>query len=460
MPKSTFASLASVLAIVAAATTTAVPARASSHMDAPLVTLDPAANLSDVYAFISKRPDGGKALTVALATYPFEEPGIGPNNYAFDPAVRYELALSFDGDIAKGKPDVVYRFIFEKTYVNDDTTLQTYLGKIDPAGKGKFSDKQNMRLTYTVLKTDKRTSQSEVVGKGIVPPNNQGRVTPAYNIGDDGDKPAKPGVSSTAALDPYTRQAIGTGAKGYRFFAGQRDDAFYADVQSIFDLEFTFGKDRNTPSKPFDSQAGFNVHTAVLEIPLEELGGAKTAGVYASTWRRDENGYKRVGRLGNPLFNEVFVAVKDKDTYNQVGPSADRKLFGAYAKNPEVAALLGTTPIAPGLLEQIYLPDMIKVDLTTPPARLAGQTGFNRLSVFGGDTLKNADGKAVAGGWPNGRRFGDDVVDIGLIALGVAGSGPDFSKVDIDRVSANDITYNTVLPYAATPQNGRARDHD
>lgn len=459
MRKSIPALLASVLAI-AAATTATVPAQASSHMDAPLVTLDPAANLSDVYAFISKRPDGGKALTVALSTYPFQEPGIGPNNYSFDPGVRYELAVSLDGDIAAGKPDIVYRFVFKKTYANDGTTLQTYLGKLDPAGKGKFSANQNMRLTYAVLKTDKRTGVSEVVGRGIVPPNNQGRVTPAYNIGDDGDKPAKPGVTSTGALDPFTRQAIGTGIRGYRFFAGQRDDAFYADVQSVFDLEFSFGKDRNTPSKPFDSQAGFNVHTAVLEIPLEELGGAKTAGVYASTWRRDENGYTRVGRLGNPLFNEVFVAVKDKDTYNQVGPSRDRKLFASYAKNPEVSALLGTTPLVPGLLEQIYIPDMIKVDLTTPPARLAGKAGFNRLSVFGGDTLKTADGRVVAGGWPNGRRFGDDVIDIGLIALGAAGTGPDFSTVDIDRVTANDITYNTVLPYAATPQNGRARTHD
>jgi hypothetical protein len=109
---------------------------------------------------------------------------------------------------------------------------------------------------------------------------------------------------------------------------------------------------------------------------------------------------------------------------------------------------------------------MIKVDLTTGPARLAGQTGFNRLSVFGGDVLKSTfqdpfnNGGFIPGGWPNGRRFGDDVVDIAIIALGIAGSGPDFSGVDADRVTGNDISYNIAFPYAATPLNGRVDAHE
>ena len=80
------------------------------------------------------------------------------------------------------------------------------------------------------------------------------------------------------------------------------------------------------------------------------------------------------------------------------------------------------------MLRQIYIPDMIKVDLTTQPARLAGTPGFSRLGVFGGDMLKSQaqdpfnNGGIISGGWPNGRRFGDDVVNIGLIALGAAGT--------------------------------------
>ena len=47
-------------------------ATASSHMDAPLITLDPAANTTDVYAFVSQQPGVPKYLEVALGVYPFE----------------------------------------------------------------------------------------------------------------------------------------------------------------------------------------------------------------------------------------------------------------------------------------------------------------------------------------------------------------------------------------------------
>jgi len=67
-------------------------ALASSHMDAPLITLDPAANTTDVYAFVSQ-VNGVKYLTAALAVYPFEEPSIGPNKYNFDDNVLYEICV-------------------------------------------------------------------------------------------------------------------------------------------------------------------------------------------------------------------------------------------------------------------------------------------------------------------------------------------------------------------------------
>ena len=54
----------------------AAPVQASSHMDAPLITFDDAANTTDVYAFVS-RSGGTEYLTTAVSVYPFEEPGIG-----------------------------------------------------------------------------------------------------------------------------------------------------------------------------------------------------------------------------------------------------------------------------------------------------------------------------------------------------------------------------------------------
>src|SRR5215475_13607018 len=69
------------------------PAMASSHMDAPLITLDPAANTTDVYAFVQNE-GGVKTLVTALGVYPFEEPGIGPNKYNFDDSVLYEIHVA------------------------------------------------------------------------------------------------------------------------------------------------------------------------------------------------------------------------------------------------------------------------------------------------------------------------------------------------------------------------------
>ena len=171
----------------------------------------------------------------------------------------------------------------------------------DPVVRGPSSDRpgvfpanQNLRQTYTVTLIDHRRGEvtspfinrPTVLGTGMVPPNNQGRVTRFYNQNNDGDRPVKPGVTSPNDLDHYTKNTIFELKRGHRVFAGQRDDGFYADIHSIFDLEFTFGGDRpNTPTKPFDSQSGFNVHTIVLNIPLSTLDGAKIAGVYATTSR-------------------------------------------------------------------------------------------------------------------------------------------------------------------------------
>jgi hypothetical protein len=434
------------------------PASASSHMDAPLISLDDPANTTDVYAF--KTSDGRQEyLTTALAVYPFEEPGIGPNNYRFDPNVEYNIHVALGNNTKTGRPDLTYTFNFQTTYANQNTILQSYLGVLRPGAN--FPDAQNLRQTYRLRLTDHRTRKTRALGTNLlVPPNNQGRVTPFYNEDNSGDKPAKGGVSSTGLLDGYTQSGIAKLPRGYMSFAGQRDDGFYADIQSIFDLDFGFNKPAS-----FDSQGGYNVHTMVLNIPIAELGGSKIVGVYATTTRpRFDGRRQQVARQGNPLFVEALVAIRDKDKYSRSLPKDDAANFRSYAATPELATVLGTTPIIPGLLESIFIPDLIRVDMTTPPAKLAGQPGFNRLSVFGGDVLQSKvqdpfnNGGKIPGGWPNGRRFGDDVIDIAIIALGAAGPGP-YDAVDVDKVSQNDITYNTVFPYAATPLNGRVHQH-
>jgi hypothetical protein len=466
--------------------TDAGPARASSHMDAPLITRDPSANTTDVYAFRGTGEDGTEYLAVALGVYPFEEPGIGPNNYSFDDNVLYEIHVALGSDVAAGRPTLSYQFRFKTEFLNRRTTLQAFLGPIDSV----FDGNQNLRQTYSVTTRDRRIPAHRepegeeeeewersvqrgrliMLGKGMVPPNNQGRVTPRYNQGDNGENPAKEGVASEALLDPYTSASIVSLTRGYRAFAGQRDDGFYADIHSIFDLDFSF----SGPNKPFDSQGGFNIHTIVLQIPLSEIGSAAQAGVYATTSRRAvkvlsdkqdnssdrlEGPWVQVGRQGNPLFNEALVALRDKDLYNRTSPTEDRRIFARYALEPELAAVLGFRATGRTDIAAIFIPDVIKVDLTTGPARLAGNPddpGFHRLSVFGGDTLTNGRGATVAGGWPNGRRFGDDVLDIAVLALAESPINP---AANVDGVTRNDITYNKVMPYAATPLNGRNHQH-
>src|SRR5262245_42316187 len=412
---------------------------ASSHMDAPLIILDPAANTTDVYAFVDQDANQ-KSLVLALGVYPHEEPGVGPNKYSFDDNVLYEIHVALGPDVAAGRATLSYQFRFTTTFKNRNTILQSYLGAVQHVGDAN----QNLTQTYTVTKVDHRTKRETVLGTGVVPPNNQGAATPFYNQGNNGENPARDGVATEAELDRYTREAIAELSSGYVAFAGQRDDGFYADIQSVFDLL----KLRN-PGK--DSQGGFNLHLMTLEIPTSELGGdQQIAGVYATTSRRtirvlddkqapkNSGPFVQVARQGNPLFNEGLVAIADKDLYSRTSPSVDNELFRKYAETPELAHLINVlvfnAQVAPETnrtdIAGIFIPDLIKVDLSTSKVRFAGggpsnptnpdDAGFSRLSIFGGDVLRSNiqdpfhNGGFIPGGWPNGRRFGDDVVDIAV----------------------------------------------
>ncbi len=466
---------------------------ASSHMDAPLITLDPAANTTDVYAFVANQPSGSKALEVSLAVYPFEEPGVGPNAYNFDPNVLYSIIVSTGADVAAGNDTITYQFQFTTTYKTTGTILQSYIGVVGTDGDAS----QNLVQTYTVTKVVGSTAT--VLGTGIVPPNNQGLATPHYNVGENGNNPAKPGVTAANQLDVYTAGAITNLANGYRSFAGQREDGFYGDVNAVFDLLNL----RTGSANSFDSQGGYNVHTISLEIPVAELGGdQQVVGVYATTSRKQmavltsglgsgtpalTGNWVQVARQGNPLFNEVLVAIKDKDLYGRTKPSTDAALFAQYAVTPELAALVNTITfggksVAPTTnrsdLFGIFIPDMLRVDLSTGPARLAAggagfpaypdDAGFSNQSVFGGDTLQSNiqagfGGGAVAGGWPNGRRYGDDVISIAVTAvISDLRTNPLTirSAANIDNVAGNDAVYNKVFPYAGTPFNGRNYQHN
>src|SRR6266513_2573816 len=285
------------------------PIFASSHQDAPLVVLDPAANTTDVYAFVDQDGDK-KNLVVALGVYPFEEPGIGPNKFNFDSSVLYEIHVALGKDVAAGLPTISYQFQFTSRTKNRNNTVYYYTGVIQHVDDAA----QNFVQSYTVTKVDHRPGRNRtVLGSGVVPPNNQGFVTPFYNRGNNGENPAKEGVATEDKLDRYTKEAIKHLNNGYVSFAGQRDDGFYADIRAIFDL-----------------------------LQLKNAG---------------------------------------KDRYSRTSPSEDGTLFRKYAENPELAALINSILLGgskPGIthnrtdIAAIYIPDLIKVDLSISKARLAG----------------------------------------------------------------------------------------
>jgi len=445
---------------------------AASHSDAPMMVHDPAANITDVYAFVGKNAANVKVLNLIMAVNPLEDPGNGVIFDKFGDDVRYNLHLAkgrktdagvvFDGSVAMS-----FRFQFKTSYKNRNTILSYGLGTAAGPIQTTNDAQQNFLQTYTV-EMQERGKLPIILGKNLlVPPVNVGpRTTPNY-YDAEGDRLM--GATTVSGLPSYVKETIYPIQRGIRVFAGQREDGFYADTPGIFD----FIGVRN-PGK--DGFSGYNVHVVSLQIPISEIvkgNEAPIVGVYGTTDRRrvtvrggsaagafSAGDWVQVSRMGNPLFNETLVALADKDRYNMTSPTLDKAVFTKYAKRNEVAfllnAVLGTTFQVEDRTDLIgiFIPDLLRVDLSTAPVVLAGQNGFNRLSFIGGDTLPSPfQGTNVPSGWPNGRRLGDDVVDIALTAIA---SGPAYTTITQvgDNVNANDTLYDQVFPYAGTPWGG------
>jgi hypothetical protein len=81
--------------LVAAMLAGPVPtADAASHREAPLVALDPTADITDVYAFRSWENDS-KAVFI-MNVIPQQVPASGPNFFNLDDKVRYSFHLDLD----------------------------------------------------------------------------------------------------------------------------------------------------------------------------------------------------------------------------------------------------------------------------------------------------------------------------------------------------------------------------
>ena len=468
-------------------------AGAASHSDAPLIKQDPQANLTDVYAFVGTKYNNPreKVLNVVVHVRPFSEPGDGVIYDRFADDARYSIHIA---DPATGADVMRYDFKFSNVnplsqpgLKNPNTILSygrgTEIGAINDVGDARQNFVQTYDVTKVILKDGERERRGQtILAKDLLtpPPNVGARTTPAYN---DANGRAVSGAATFAALDRYTRQTVFGLASGEAVFAGPREDGFFADTPAIFDLldPRILAGGLGQAGTGVDGFKGFNVLAYAIQIPLQQLpsldyqspffGPQTGVGVYASVSRPSvtirlnnrepltEGPFVQVNRTGNPLFNEVLVALSDKDNYNRRTPTDDAA-FATYARNPEVGVLINTvfgTGFATTNREDlvaIFIPDVLRVNTATGPVRLAGQAGFSRLGFLGGDTTGG-----VSGGWPNGRRLGDDVVDIALTAVA---SGPTYAAITVvgDNINANDQVYNLVFPYSATPHAGPTNRKD
>ena len=318
-------------AMLLCAVTFAITASASSHREAPLISNDPLADNTDVYAFRSPT-DSSKIILIANYI-PFEHPAGGPNYYNFGENIRYEIYV--DNNTATPGDDIIYRFTF--TQVNEDGTtfFNIRLGK------------QNLKTTYKCERSiNGGSSFTTIVAAGTVPPNNIGPRSIESGVGL--------GASSYESL---ADAAISTATSGEKVFCGPRDDPFFVDLGGAFDA----GGFRTAGAR--DGLAKLNCHTIAIEVPISTLQktGRTTAtatsildgdfviGVYASASRpaittlsttgdkpSTSGAWVQVSRLGMPLTNEVIIALGDKDKWNATSPANDGQ-FIPYFKNPELA---------------------------------------------------------------------------------------------------------------------------
>jgi hypothetical protein len=458
---------------------------ASSHREAPLISSDPAADGTDLYAW---RNGAAASATVTLVAdyWPLALPPAGPNYFLFDDDVLYEIKVDNNQD---AKPHIIYQFTFKTTIHKSPLNVPpalpgdsflNYFAPVASATDPNILRSQAWTLTKVVIPPSGGPPQTTVVGTGPVCPWNVGVVTdPSYTT-----------------IEAGCTQTFGT----TKVFVGPRDDPFFVNLHQTFDfLGYGHGKPLS------DDLAGANVLSLVVEVPATDLtlGGAAITdashaaadqiGVWTTSSRprvrvhrldgsRDHHGgWVQVSRLGNPLINEVIVPLVVKDFFNASKPENDLANYGAVVVDPELPYLMNAkgfipkvppaprTDIVTALLQPNVpslwakytgaVDDVLHIDVSVPPCTNACST----LGVIGGDIQ----------GFPNGRRLSDRVTDIALAvvggvvykALGAQDANdvyPDGGPTDYATPAAallndglnplaNDAPFSATFPYLADP---------
>jgi hypothetical protein len=479
--------------------TAASLAQASSHREAPAISNDPAADNTDLYAWVCD--DGGaKALCIVANYNPLELPEGGPNYAKFSDDVLYQLHITSNDKM--GKPSLEDFMTVDVRFKTATINRVAVDNKTAGPGGGKeffaqLAGSFDQTADVTIRRADSRDGEAVFQRVKVAPPN-IGQRTATF-------------VYKNPSYEDFAKTFVVTGARGFRFFAGPRDDAFYVNLAQVFDLGAFVGLNAlggqpfrsqaydvdpmangmfaNTdPKKAPDGVAGFNVHTIALSIPLAELApkGKEAAfqqaiasgmpsnttlfGVWASASRRASrtlcspaqagtracpNGFeecgpwRQVSRLGLPLINEVVIGVQDKDKYNRTTPFNDVNNFGAYFLNPilvrDVEAIGGYAQLGVATV-----PDELKfgrvdilqvINLNVIPA--AGAHDVEIANGRTGDVLR-VD-VAVPSAFPNGRSLSGAAV--------ASGKEEDVTDVELSLILTQ--LKSPVSDYVGGPGDGR-----
>ncbi len=471
------------MALAAAVVTLAVAgsAQASSHREAPFIATQPTVDATDFYMFNSYEAGRDGFVTLIANYYPLQDPYGGPNYFRLDPQALYEIHIDNNGD---AREDITFQFRFA-TQIKDislpigGVEVSVPLSNVGGIGPGRGDNgASNVIETYTVdvVRGDRRSGSPSAVLDAV-----SGATTflkPTDNIGNK----SIADYASYAANHRYAINVPGCGEG--RMFVGQRKDGFAVNLGEVFDLINT------NPLGSVDGERSDlddkNVTTLALELPAACLtAGDPVIGGWTSASLRQarvlnpapdfDNGktasieggaFTQVSRLGSPLVNEVVIGLKDKDRFNASEPAGDSQ-FATYVTHPTLPALIEILyPIAPAPtafpradLVQAFLTgvpglnqpasvtpsEMLRLNTSIPAVPAAQQ---NNLGVIGGDVA----------GFPNGRRPGDDVVDIALrVVMGVllpeevapAGQAP-----LTDGALQEAAQFDSVFPYLTTPLPG------
>ena len=436
----------------------------SSHREAPAIAGMPRVDGTDFYMFRSYEP-GRQDYTTLIANYvPLQAPYGGPNYFTLDHDAVYDIKIDSDGDAIADK---IFRFKFS-TALAGGTGIQLPIGDKNVAiplrnagsianpGDGTINETES--FTVSLLG---RFGASAPLALATDPTNTT-FVKPIDNIGTK----SIPNYRAYANKHIYNVTIPGCATPG-RVFVGQRAEAFAVNLGAIFDLVNLVPIEGDsapgagdgsgfpggiTQSRANDELVGkANVTSLAVEVPTTCLvgtgngviGGWTTASLPANRVLSTEPGYNatdttsgnyvQVSRLSNPLINELVIGLPDKDKFNASKPKDDGQ-FATYVTNPSLPALLNllfkdaVNATLGTNIDNLAPKNLPRTDLVT--AFLTGFPGLNQQkTVTASEMLRlntavpatpKATQKSLGvidedlAGFPNGRRPGDDTVDIAL----------------------------------------------